>query len=107
MFVTKQLIDRITTTCLEFEQAKIYADVAWGSSLPLLAAYTAMLTGDARFAARASVGASAYVQLLHSHANDGPGDLQGLLNTTNWWALTFDFYFYFLFFCSVLFLSVL
>ena len=41
-----------------------FADVAWGSVLPLLGAYTARLTGDHRFVARVAVGASAYVSLL-------------------------------------------
>ena len=41
-----------------------FADVAWGSVLPLLGAYTARLTGDHRFLARVAVGASAYVSLF-------------------------------------------
>ena len=62
----------------------IFADVAWGSALPLLAAYTAELTGDGRFASRAAVGAGAYVELLHSHANAPTSNFPGLLNWTNW-----------------------
>lgn len=64
---------------------KDIADVAWGSILPLLGAYSAQLTGDARLARRAAVGSAAYVALLHSKSNDGPASaFPGLLNTTNW-----------------------
>ena len=63
----------------------VKADVAWGSVLPLLAAHTAKLTSDARFAARAAAGAAAYVSLLHSHAdNASASTFPGLLNYTNW-----------------------
>ena len=49
-------------------QPESFADVAWGSVLPLLGAYTARLTGDKRFISRVALGASAYVNLLHDHA---------------------------------------
>ena len=40
-----------------------FADVAWGSVLPLLASYTVQLTADTRLAARAAGGAADYVAL--------------------------------------------
>jgi hypothetical protein len=62
-----------------------FADVAWGSVLPLLGACTAKLTGDRRFASRAALGASAYVDLLHTYSdNASTSDLPGLLNYSNW-----------------------
>lgn len=62
-----------------------FADVAWGSVLPLLGAYTARLTGDKRFASRVASGAAMYVNLLHSHANnDSTSGFPGLLNYTSW-----------------------
>jgi hypothetical protein len=62
-----------------------FADVAWGSVLPLLGAYTARLTGDKRFVSRVAAGASAYVSLLHDHANnESTSAFPGLLNYTNW-----------------------
>ena len=62
-----------------------FADVAWGSVLPLLGAYTARLTGDQRFVARVAAGASAYVSVLHDHANNAStSGFPGLLNYTNW-----------------------
>ena len=57
-------------------------DVAWGSALPLVSACTAALTEDARFAARAAVGASAYVTLLQMFTNNVSTGTPGLLNTT-------------------------
>ena len=67
-------------------QDVVKADVAWGSVLPLLGAYTAELTGDARFAARVGVGAANYVALLHTFANNASFNsaFPGLLNTTAW-----------------------
>ena len=62
-----------------------FADVAWGSVLPLLGSYTAKLTGDDRLASRAAVGAGTYVSLLHQHSNNAwTSDFPGLLNYTNW-----------------------
>ena len=62
----------------------VATDVAWGSVLPLLGAYTARLTNDARFASRAAAGAAAYVQMLHAHANAETSAFPGLLNYTGW-----------------------
>ena len=62
--------------------AKTFTDVAWGSVLPILGAYTAAITGDTRLAARAAVGAAAYVELLQSYANSVR--LPGLLNASAW-----------------------
>jgi hypothetical protein len=65
------------------ESAPDIGDVAWGSVLPLLAKYAVDITGDARLAARSAQGAAAYVQLLHSYANDPESGLPGLLNATS------------------------
>mgnify|MGYP001315923347 CR=1 FL=1 len=61
-----------------------FADVAWGSMLPLLGAYTANLTGDVRLAARLGPAAAAYVRLLQSFANNGSSPYPMLLNYTGW-----------------------
>ena len=58
-------------------------DVAWGSVLPLLGAYTTKLTGDIRLGQRVAIGASKYVQLLHSFANNASSGYPGLLNATS------------------------
>jgi hypothetical protein len=58
----------------------LFTDVAWGSALPLLAAYTANLTDDVRFASRAAVGAGAYVELLHRYTNNASSEYPHLLN---------------------------
>jgi hypothetical protein len=63
---------------------QVFADVAWGSVLPLLGAHTAKLTEDRRFASRVAVGAAAYVKVLHDHANEPTSHFPGLLNYTNW-----------------------
>jgi hypothetical protein len=67
-----------------FTPSDSFADVAWGSVLPLLGAYTAKLTGDARFASRAAAGASAYVSLLYAHSDNASTPTAGLLNYSNW-----------------------
>ena len=70
---------------LGFKGRSTFADVAWGSALPLLGAFTAKLTADARFASRVAEGAAAYVRLLHLHSdNASTSDFPGLLNYTNW-----------------------
>lgn len=70
------------------KESKSFADVAWGSVLPIVGAYTAALTGDSRFAVRAAQGAGAYVELLHSYANNASDPersrLPGLLNYSSW-----------------------
>lgn len=61
-----------------------FTDVAWGSVLPLLAAYTANLTGDIRIATRSAPAAVAYVELLYRYSNPNTSTYPLLLNATSW-----------------------
>ena len=59
------------------------SDIAWGSILNIVGAYTAMLTNDARLGGRVAGGAANYAALLHSYANNESSAFPGLLNATS------------------------
>jgi hypothetical protein len=61
-----------------------FADVAWGSALPIIASHTADLTLDQRFASRAAAAAASYVALLEKYANAATSAEPQLLNATRW-----------------------
>eukprot|EP00035_Acanthoeca_spectabilis_P028353 m.470259 g.470259 ORF g.470259 m.470259 type:complete len:570 (-) comp29594_c0_seq1:499-2208(-) len=60
----------------------LMTDLAWGSLLPQLSAFTAALSKDDRYATWITGAAGQYVALVHSYANNASSEFPELLNVS-------------------------